>query len=153
MSKADQPNEMIRITKEALVLNEEYPGTLDTEDVESTKYWLAEAYSACGKWSDSAEIHLSVYHEYIQSGELPDDIDIIVGLSRTMYEMGSYDYAIKVGSDAIEWNRSLAGVHKYVALAQKALGSIDDAKETISSRNNLEQRSSALIFDLEGNFK
>ena len=105
------------------------------------------------KWSDSAEIHLSVYHEYIQSGELPDDIDIIVGLSRTMYEIGSYDYAIKVGSDAIEWNRSLAGVHKYVALAQKALGSIDDAKETISSRNNLEQRSSALIFDLEGNFK
>ena len=37
MSKADQPNEMIRITKEALVLNEEYPGTLDAEDVESTK--------------------------------------------------------------------------------------------------------------------
>ena len=85
------------------------------------------------KWSDSAEIHLSVYHEYIQSGELPDDIDIIVGLSRTMYEMGSYDYAIKVGSDAIEWNRSLAGVHKYVALAQKALGRYRWCEE-----NNLE---------------
>ena len=51
MSSADQPNEMIRITKEVLVLNEEYPGTLDAEDVESTKYWQAEAYSACGKWS------------------------------------------------------------------------------------------------------
>ena len=64
--------------------------------------------------------------------ELSDDINIIVGLSRTTYEMGSYDYAIDVGSDAIEWDRSLAGVHKYVALAQTPLGDIDGAMKTIS---------------------
>ena len=37
-----------------------------------------------------------------------------------------------VGSDAIETCRYHAGVHKYVALAQKALGDIDGARKTIS---------------------
>ena len=130
-SKVDRPNETIEITKEVLALNEQYPGTLDDKEVGSTKYWQAEAYSACGRWRDSAKIHLSVYKEYVQRGELPD-VKFSIGLSRVMYEMGSYDHAIKVGSDAIETCRYHAGVHKYVALAQKALGDIDGARKTIS---------------------
>ena len=45
MSNLDEPNEMIRITKELLALSELYPESLDDDDVdvESTKYWLAEA--------------------------------------------------------------------------------------------------------------
>ena len=55
-----------------------------------------------------------------------------MGLARTKYELVKYDEAIEVGSVAIKEFRHFPGVHKYVALSQKAKGDIDEAKKTIS---------------------
>jgi len=44
-----------------------------------------------------------------------------------------YDKAIKIGSIVTkEGNRSTPRIHKYIALSQKALGNIDEAKITIT---------------------
>jgi len=57
---------------------------------------------------------------------------IYMGACRTCYELGEYDFAILHGQLAIRNNRGYQGVHKYVALAQKAKGDIDAAKTTMS---------------------
>ena len=56
----------------------------------------------------------------------------VIGTCQTFYETQRYDDAIEVGNLAFETFRFIPGVHKYVALSQKAKGDIDDAKETIS---------------------
>ena len=57
---------------------------------------------------------------------------MMMGLSRAAYEMQDYDKAIKSGNLAIKYTRQVPGVHKYLALTQKAKGDIDGAKKTIS---------------------
>ena len=128
---AGQPEEAIAVTKEFLVLNEKHPGMLSFEDVVQAKCYQAQAYSDCGKWKDSAKIFKSLIGEYKQREEDPSDL-IITGYTRVLYELQKYDEAMEVGNMAIELNRSRPGVHKYVALSQKAMGDIDEAKTSMS---------------------
>ena len=132
MSRADiMPEETIKTTKKILSLDEKYPGILDSDKVAQTKEFLADAYSAIGKWEDAGQIYSLACRDYMQRRKLPPTL-IAMGLSRSMFETGKYDEAIEVGSLAIEVNRTSCGVHKYVALSQKAKGDIDGAKKTIS---------------------
>ena len=132
MARADMPEETIKMTKKILSLDEKYPGILDCDKVEETKQYLAEAYSASGKWKDAGDIYSSLCHEYLHRRRKTPPTRIAMGLSRAAYETGKYDEAIEVGSLGIEVNRIHSGVHKYVALSQKAKGDIDNAKKTIS---------------------
>ena len=52
--------------------------------------------------------------------------------SRALYETGEYDKAVELGNKAIEKLRCETGVHKYVALSQKAKGDINEAKKTMT---------------------
>jgi len=104
---------------------------LDRDKVTEIQQNLAEAYTAVGKWEDAADIYSSLCREYMQRRKTPP-FRIAMGLCRATYEAGKYDEAIEVGSLCIEVNRIHCGVHKYVALSQKAQGDIDDAKKTIS---------------------
>ena len=131
ISMAGQPEEAIAVTKEFLVLNEKHPGMLSFEDVVQAKCYQAQAYSDCGKWKDSAKIFKSLIGEYKQREEDPSDL-IVTGYTRVLYILRKYDEAIVFGNTAIELNRSRPGVHKYVALSQKAKGDIDGAKLTMS---------------------
>ena len=57
---------------------------------------------------------------------------IRMGLSMNFYEVGDYEESINYGIKAIKSCRNVKGVHKYVALDQKAIGDIDAAKKTLS---------------------
>ena len=131
MVMADQPEEAIKVAKEVLLLHEKYSGILTFEEVAETKYWKAEAYSDCGKWKDAVKSYKPLIKEYKQRREYPSS-EVFIGYSQALYELHKYDEAIEYGTLAIELNRSREGVHKYVALSQKALGDIDEAKKTMS---------------------
>jgi tetratricopeptide (TPR) repeat protein len=53
-------------------------------------------------------------------------------LCRCYYELGDYDRAIRAGSFALEMNRHYEGAHKYVALAHKAKGDLQQARRTMN---------------------
>ena len=131
MSMTDQPEESIAVTKEALVLSERYPGTFNGVEIGELKGWQAEAYSNCGKWDEAVTSYKSLIREQKQLGGNPSSV-ILMDYCRAMYELGKYDEAIEMGKFAIELNRSRPGVHKYVALSQKAMGGIDEAKKNMS---------------------
>ena len=131
-SMTDQPLETIKMTKELLLLYKKYHGILNFDRVADTKCLLAEAYAARGKWDKAVEIYRSAYESYVQNEETPG-IFFIVGLCQALYERRMYDEAIKMGKEVgIDMAREWAGVHKYVALSQKAKGDIDGAKLTMS---------------------
>ena len=132
ISMTDMPEETIKMTKKILSLDENYPGILGRGKVTEMQQYLADAYSAIGKWKDAGQIYSLACRDYMQRRRKTPPTLIAMGLSRSMYETGKYDEAIEVGSLAIEVNRFHSGVHKYVALSQKAKGDIDGAKRTIS---------------------
>ena len=53
--------------------------------------------------------------------------ELFARLTQCMYETGQYDQAVDVGGAVIEMNRHYENSHKYVALALKASGKLDDA--------------------------
>ena len=126
----DQPEDTIAATKELVLLNERYPGILELDQVEYTKYVQAEAYVALGKWKEAEKIYKTLYNTNLQKGG--HNAFVLMGLAQTNYELGKYEEAIEVGSVVIKEFRPCPGVHKYVALAHKAKGDIDEAKKTIS---------------------
>ena len=126
----DQPEETVKIANKILLLNKKHPGILKLEQVEVTKYSQAEAYVALGKWEEAEKIYKTLYNTCMQSGF--HNSLVLMGLARTNYELGKYDEAVEIGSVAIENCRQYPGVHKYVALAHKAKGNIDEAKKTMS---------------------
>ena len=130
-SMTDQPEEVITATKEVLLLAEKYPGILNFDDLSDVKCLQAEAYLNCSKWNKAGKIYESLIREYLQLREDPNDL-VYMGCSRAYYELQQYDKAIEIGNLAVEDARFRLGVHKYVALSQKALGDIDEAKKTIT---------------------
>ena len=130
LSMADQPEETVKISNEVLFLNKKHPGIQEFNQVEFTKCTQAEAYVALGKWEEAGKIYKTLYNTYLQRGK--HNVLVIIGLARTKYELGKYDEAIKIGSVAIKVSRQCPGVHKCAALAHKANGDIDEAKQTMS---------------------
>ena len=130
MAMIDQPEETVKLANEVLSRNESHPGILELEQVKFTKCAQAEAYIALGKWEEAEKIYKTLYNAFMQSGGRTEFVQL--GLARTKYELGKYDEAIEIGSVAIKKFRQYPGVHKYVALSQKAKGNIDEAKKTMS---------------------
>ena len=130
IAMTDQPDKTIKIIGDVLSLNEKHPGILDLEQVEMTKISQAEAYVALGKWKEAGRIYKALYNIYLQRGKYT--LAVLLGLTRTKYELGKYDEAVEIGSVATKEFRQCPGVHKYVVLSQKANGDIDEAKKTIS---------------------
>ena len=126
----DQPEETVKIANEVLELNEKHAGILKLNQVEETKCAQAEAYVALGKWEEAGKIYKTLYESNLQRGGRNEFVQI--GLARTKYELGKYDKAIEYSNIAIKKYRQCPGVHKYVALSQKAKGDIDEAKQTMS---------------------
>ena len=77
------------------------------------------------------KIYISLFQEYIKRKITPST-QIVMGMSRAMYETKKYDAARDMGSDCINVSRWIPGVHKYIALSHKALGDIDEAKKIMS---------------------
>ncbi|CAM9889157.1 unnamed protein product, partial [Heterosigma akashiwo] len=96
---------------------------------------LAEAYERAGQWTESKD----AYKDMFARMSTPDTTSspaqqrqILMGLCRSLYELGTYDGAIVAGSLALEINRHYPGAHKYVALAQKESGDLNAAIVTMN---------------------
>ena len=130
LSSAGLPEETITVAKQVLSLSDSHPNILDYDKLSQAQFFLAEAYDACGDLDNAREMYKAVV-----TGDVRRQMarpGVMISSARTIYESGKYDGAITIGNIAIELNRSLPGVHKYVALSQKAKGDIDGAKKTIS---------------------
>ena len=130
-SMTAQPLETINIANEVLSLNDKHSGILDFETLADTKCLLAQAYAALGRWEEAGKIYRSVHATYTHNEQLPS-LDYITGCCEAMYETRGYDAVIKGGKLGLNMARYWPGVHKYVALSQKAKGDIDGAKLTMS---------------------
>ncbi len=91
----------------------------------------ADYYQFEENWEGAFEIYKSIFDQ-LPSRSPPEQRQVCMGISRCMYEMGKYDRAIEIGQAAIEMNRHFPGVHKYIALAQKAQGDHDGARATMT---------------------
>jgi len=96
--------------------------------------------------SSTIKMYLKVRQDYLHTPpgqesklEVLEQLQTLKGLSRAFYEIGHYDAAIGSGNEAVGMIRDEPGIHKYVALAQKAKGDIDAAKTTISQAILYEQ--------------
>ena len=131
MALADKPTDTIQLAKKILSLHKAHCGRLDKEDVADVKFTQAEAFCACGRWKEASKMYQFLCTESLQErGKV--DIRFVMGLSRAKYETREYGEAIKQGRIALDTSRNLPGVHKYIALSQRELGKIEDARQTIS---------------------
>ena len=131
MTFADMPEETIKVTKELLSLHKTYPDVLDFDSKAQIISLQAGAYLECGMLNNAKEGYKSFFMEHMLQGKQPKARSVM-NLCRVYYEMHDYQTAVVMGNMAIKTSRYIVGVHKYVALSQKAKGDIDDAKKTIS---------------------
>jgi len=147
-----QPEETIKITNKTLSLNEKHPGYMELYQVHEVKNSQAKAYSELGKWEEADKIYTSIFKECMRRNKVPNG-NIIVEMCRALYMTKKYDKAIEMGTMVTKCYRSTPGIHKYLALSQKALGSIDEAKKIMHrailyeenwNKDNLEQNKKLL---------
>jgi len=96
---------------------------------------IAEVYQAAGEWVEAKERYTALFikmEDDLHFGSPPLQRRVVMGMSHCIYELGKYEGAIELGSMAIEMNRHFPGVHKYVALSQKASGDLDAAIRTMT---------------------
>jgi len=99
-----------------------------------TKLKLADAQQEMADWDAAKELYMSILrdmgddHTY---GGLKLQLKLWMGMTRIFFETGDYERAIcGSGSMAIAMNRHYPGVHKYVALSEKASGDLTAAVRT-----------------------
>lgn len=135
-----QPEETIKITNKTLSMSDKHLGFLNFEQVTQVKNVQAEAYSELGKWKDAGKIYTSIYEEYMRRRKRPFG-NIFAGLTRALYMGKEYDKAVKIGlSGTTSEQRCYSEIHKYLALSQKALGDIGEAKITMKRAILYEER-------------
>jgi len=94
---------------------------------------IAEAYMEAERWKDGLAMYKALFVGMdLNSMRPPAQREVIMGLSRCLYEVGEYKKSIGLGCAAIEMNRYYPGVHKYVALSQKALGESEATEQTMA---------------------
>jgi tetratricopeptide (TPR) repeat protein len=94
---------------------------------------LGEVEEMMEKWENANEIYFKMLSNMQDpSTMIPgQQCMIFMGLSRCAYHLGEYEEAIANGEIAIQINRHLPNVHKFVALSQKAMGDNDAARATM----------------------
>jgi tetratricopeptide (TPR) repeat protein len=101
-------------------------------DIESQLLQAEYIYQENGQWEAAFEVYRNLFLTEIEFASPPEQRQVYMGLSRCAYEMQEYDRAIQMGMVALEMNRHFPQAHKYVALAQKAIGDCDAAKATMT---------------------
>ena len=124
------PEEAVGIAWDAIAINETAQSFGEGWVLQLYLY-MAEAHQAMGDWN-KANIKYKMVYEKINS--LPQSWlrNFYTGTLRQKYEMGEHDQNIRIGIPVIAMGRHYPGVHKYVALSQKAKGDITAAKRTMS---------------------
>lgn len=95
---------------------------------------MAAAKQAMNDWEEAKSIYINDMLSKMDGGSAgtpPQQRMMWMGLSRCFYELGEYDKAISAGEAALQMNRHFPGVHKYVALSQKAGEDAEGARMTM----------------------
>jgi hypothetical protein len=96
---------------------------------------LAGAHETAEEWKEAMHLYATLYGNIYDSepnATPPEQRKIIMGMSRCFYELGIYEHSVELGLAAVEMNRHFPGVHKYIALSEKARGNIDEAVKIAS---------------------
>jgi tetratricopeptide (TPR) repeat protein len=84
------------------------------------------------QWERAIECYKVAYLECLEKSP-PDQRKVMMGLSRCLYEIGDYEFAMDMGKAVIEMNRYFQQVHKYVAMAQRESGDQASAIKTMQN--------------------
>mmetsp|Transcript_33996 Transcript_33996/g.39401 ORF Transcript_33996/g.39401 Transcript_33996/m.39401 type:complete len:202 (-) Transcript_33996:137-742(-) len=90
-------------------------------------------HQADGEWEMAMALYKELLMREQESGTPPQWRQVWIGFSRCFYEIGEYDKDLASGTAALEMNRHFPQAHKYVALAQNAIG--DHALATKTMKN------------------
>lgn len=114
--------------------NKEEWALVQEKDVIDTGLRIARAQQNLQDWPAAKDTYRYLLMEYPEQQRTtpPQQREIFMGFSRCFYEEGAYDEAISLGEGAIEMNRHFPGVHKYVALAYRAKGCLEEARNVMS---------------------
>ena len=133
---------------DAREIRQQFELTGDGEPSKEVVAGMAMAAQLAGKRDFKSQLLIATHHQNEEEWEsalriyknIFDDLPYqdpisqrkaIMGLCRCFYETGEYEKSIAVGGGALEMNRHFPGVHKYIALSEKALGKHDDARRTM----------------------
>jgi tetratricopeptide (TPR) repeat protein len=94
---------------------------------------MAHTQQKLGDWSGAITTFQTIFGKFPEPDMMtpPQQRKIFMGISRSLFEVGTYDGAISVGEGAIEMNRHFPGVHKYVAASLKAKGDMESANQLL----------------------
>lgn len=98
------------------------------------KLMLAEALEATSDWKAA----LDVYMKIMESLENPDMVQprqnrmMFAGIARCLFELKEYERAVAAAEAALAMNRHFPGVHKLLALPQRAMGKMQQAVASMS---------------------
>jgi len=98
------------------------------------KLMMAEAHEAASDWKAA----LDVYMKLMEQQENPDMVQprqnrmMFAGIARCLFELKEYERAIAAGETALAMNRHFPGVHKLLALPQRAMGKMQQALACLS---------------------
>lgn len=103
---------------------------LEREELFEMKLDKGDAFVYLEKWKEASYVYQDVFKDAGEDACIGQRAT--VGMCRCLYELGSYDLAIKMGSIVTVCDRTFVGAHKYIALSQKAKGDIDAAIRTMT---------------------
>ena len=133
---AGRDDEADRLYNEAMALLQAGGRRLSIDQSFDMYIFYAECLEATENWSGAKDAYIEkIFKKVMDDPTVASPIQqrkMFMGLSRCCYHLTEYDKAIDAGSAAIEMNRHFPQVHKYVALAQKASGDLDEARKTMA---------------------
>jgi tetratricopeptide (TPR) repeat protein len=94
---------------------------------------LGKSQKLAGDWEGARDTCKAMIYEDTQSGTNAYPVQILdtcLTICECSYRLGHYEEAIAFGKHAIKMNQPLNWCHKYMALSQKALGQLEDARQT-----------------------
>lgn len=90
---------------------------------------VGQAQRLAKKWTDAKKTYQELASRWIDDATPPQSREIFTSMSECAYHLGRNDIAIDLGEGAIEMNRYFPWSHKFVALAKKAEGDLEGAKQ------------------------
>lgn len=122
-------DEVLEILNQVILLNED--GHSEPTSHVDLCLKIAQVQILKEDWGDAQDTYQGILRKYPKQEQIraQQERAIYVGFSQCCYQMGEYEMATSLGEGAIEMNRYYPWVHKFVALAYKAQGKTDQAKQ------------------------
>jgi len=92
----------------------------------------AESLLHMGKHPQALQLYRQVFCDMAQGSEENHQLQVMMGLSRCLCEMGQYEKAIMIGKPAISLNRYYPGVRHWLIQSCRRQGNVETAKQFLA---------------------